>query len=218
MVKQSAIDLPTVTRSYARTGYFDPIANRTNLNLLTGRVNELLLDSNKRVTGIRMQERGSTGDEGVIEVKADVETILCAGALHSPQVLQRSGIGPPSILNGAGIDVLVDLPGVGSNFQDHPDVLIEFNCTKLIFPPSAMCRLPLVRLNLLPVTRNVEPNPLTASYNETFASWAEQQWAEHRSGKLARLFCGRPLSLTVVKQALIPKQQEIQQRCFHLNQ
>lgn len=108
MVKQSAIDLPTVTRSYARTGYFDPIAKRTNLNLLTGfRVNELLLDSNKRVTGIRMQERGSTGGEGVIEVKADVETILCAGALHSPQVLQRSGIGPPSILNGAGIETKV---------------------------------------------------------------------------------------------------------------
>jgi choline dehydrogenase-like flavoprotein len=130
--EQNAIDLRTVTRSYARTGYYDPIANRTNLELITGyRVNELVLDGDKRVIGIRMQARGSADDEEVIEVTADVETVLCAGALHSPQILQRSGIGPPSVLRGAGIDLLVDLPGVGANFQDHPNVRIGFNCMNL---------------------------------------------------------------------------------------
>lgn len=157
---KSSIDLRTVTRSYARTGYFDPIANRTNLDLITGfRVNELVLDSDKRVTGVLMQERGSPDNEEVLEVSVNVETVLCAGALHSPQILQRSGIGPPSILEAAGIYVLVDLPGVGANLQDHTNIPIAFN-----------------------FTRNVEPNPATLLNNETFASWAQQEWEENRSG------------------------------------
>lgn len=85
-----------------------------------------------------MQDRGSTDNEEVIEVTAGIETILCAGALHSPQILQRSGIGPPPILKGAGIDVLVDLPGVGANFQDHNNVVIAFNCTNLVLPSAAV--------------------------------------------------------------------------------
>ncbi|POS74588.1 GMC oxidoreductase [Diaporthe helianthi] len=169
---KSFIDLRTVTRSYARTGYFDPIANRTNLDLITGiRVNELLLDSDKTVTGIIMQERGSPDGEGLLEVRANLETILCAGALHSPQILQRSGIGPPSVLDAAGIDILVDLPGVGSNFQDHPQIPMAYSCTTPFFPP------PPVHL-----TRNVEPNPATSFNNETFATWAQQEWEENRSG------------------------------------
>lgn len=46
-------------------------------------------------------------------------SILSAGAVHTPQILQRSGIGPAELLERAGIDVINDLPGVGYNFQDH---------------------------------------------------------------------------------------------------
>jgi choline dehydrogenase-like flavoprotein len=49
-----------------------------------------------------------------------MELILAAGAIHTPQILQLSGVGPASVLKAAGIDVKVDLPGIGSNFQDHP--------------------------------------------------------------------------------------------------
>ena len=45
--------------------------------------------------------------------------ILSAGALQSPQLLQLSGIGPADLLRQHGIDVVVDLPGVGENLQDH---------------------------------------------------------------------------------------------------
>lgn len=45
--------------------------------------------------------------------------MLSAGAVHTPQILQRSGIGPAELLERAGIDVINDLPGVGYNFQDH---------------------------------------------------------------------------------------------------
>ena len=48
--------------------------------------------------------------------------IIAAGAPHTPQVLQLSGIGPARLLSELGIPVVVDLPGVGQNFQDHPAI------------------------------------------------------------------------------------------------
>jgi len=53
------------------------------------------------------------------------EVVLCAGALASPAILMRSGIGPGDHLQELGIDVLRELPGVGENFQDHVAVPIE---------------------------------------------------------------------------------------------
>ena len=53
-------------------------------------------------------------------VRTDGEVLLAAGAFVSPQVLMLSGIGPADHLRRLGIDVVVDLPGVGSNLQDHP--------------------------------------------------------------------------------------------------
>ncbi|KAL1873986.1 hypothetical protein VTK73DRAFT_637 [Phialemonium thermophilum] len=50
---------------------------------------------------------------------AKLEVIISAGAIHTPQILQRSGIGPAALLKEAGIPLVVDLPGVGYNFQDH---------------------------------------------------------------------------------------------------
>jgi choline dehydrogenase len=44
---------------------------------------------------------------------------LAAGVIHTPQLLQLSGIGPEKLLTSAGIETLVDLPGVGQNFQHH---------------------------------------------------------------------------------------------------
>lgn len=56
------------------------------------------------------------------------EVILAAGAIHSPQILQLSGIGDDVLLNSFGIKTIVDLPGVGKNFQDHPTLYPVFNC------------------------------------------------------------------------------------------
>jgi 5-(hydroxymethyl)furfural/furfural oxidase len=52
------------------------------------------------------------------------ETIIAAGALHSPAILQRAGIGPGPVLQALGIGVVADRPGVGANLQDHPCVMI----------------------------------------------------------------------------------------------
>lgn len=61
------------------------------------------------------------------------EIILSAGAVHSPQVLQRSGVGPRKLLEQAGIEVVKELPGVGMNFQDHTSVNLGFNCKLIHF-------------------------------------------------------------------------------------
>jgi choline dehydrogenase len=52
--------------------------------------------------------------------------IVCAGAIGSPALLMRSGIGPASYLTSLGISVMADLPGVGENLQDHPVVTAAY--------------------------------------------------------------------------------------------
>lgn len=63
---------------------------------------------------------GTAGDE--VTVRAQSEVVLSGGSINSPQLLMLSGIGPAAHLQEHGIEVLVDLPGVGSNLQDHPAV------------------------------------------------------------------------------------------------
>ncbi|MFN7541480.1 MAG: GMC family oxidoreductase [Acidobacteriota bacterium] len=64
---------------------------------------------------------------GRLEVlRARLEVVLCAGAIHTPMILLRSGIGPAQHLESLGIPVSLDLPGVGENLQDHPRAGLEF--------------------------------------------------------------------------------------------
>ncbi|BCN37056.1 choline dehydrogenase [Alicycliphilus denitrificans] len=71
-------------------------------------------DGSLRCAGVQVW----TGDE-MATAHAQRELILCAGAVNSPQLLQLSGIGPGALLKQHGIDVVLDLPGVGANLQDH---------------------------------------------------------------------------------------------------
>jgi choline dehydrogenase len=63
-------------------------------------------------------------------VEASHEVILCGGAINSPQLLMLSGIGSKKQLERVGIQVLVDLPGVGQNLQDHLMVPVAYHCTE----------------------------------------------------------------------------------------
>jgi choline dehydrogenase-like flavoprotein len=117
----SALDPVTRTRSYAKTAHYDPFANRSNYHLVTGwKVTEVVLGSGAQLeaVGVNVVKRGGSGEKVV--VKAKKEVIIAAGSIHTPGILQRSGIGPKDILKKAGIDVKKHLPGVGANFQDHP--------------------------------------------------------------------------------------------------
>ena len=66
------------------------------------------------MTGVSFSKNGQS-----FTAKANAEVILCAGAVGTPQILQRSGIGPGAVLAEAGVEAIVDLPGVGANLQDH---------------------------------------------------------------------------------------------------
>ncbi|WP_404301345.1 GMC family oxidoreductase [Alicycliphilus denitrificans] len=77
-------------------------------------ITEKLPAGSLRCSGVQVW----TGEE-MVTAHAQQEVILCAGAVNSPQILQLSGIGPAALLRQHGIDVVLDLPGVGANLQDH---------------------------------------------------------------------------------------------------
>lgn len=95
-------------------GFLKPVLNRPNLRLETKVMVERLIMENGRAAGVRFLQNGET-----IEARTKGEVILCAGAIGSPHLLQRSGIGPAEWLSAAGIDVTLDRQGVGRNLQDH---------------------------------------------------------------------------------------------------
>jgi choline dehydrogenase-like flavoprotein len=119
----SALDPVSRTRSYARTAHYDGvIAGRPNYILRTGwRVMEVVTKGEGKeleAVGVSISKRG--GDGSKVVVKARKEVVIAAGAVWTPWLLQRSGIGPKEVLEKAGIPVKKHLPGVGANFQDHP--------------------------------------------------------------------------------------------------
>jgi choline dehydrogenase len=107
--------------------YLKPALRRPNLELLKNVSVERIVFDGKQATGI------SYGLNGMMQhVDARAEVILCAGSIGSPTLLQRSGIGPGSVLKEAGVDVVHDLPGVGENLQDHIEVYFQYRCKQPI--------------------------------------------------------------------------------------
>jgi choline dehydrogenase-like flavoprotein len=111
-------------RSSTATAYLKPARGRPNLDVRTDTfVNRIIIEKG-RATGVEV-----TGKNGVETIRADREVILASGAIGSPKLLMQSGVGPADHLKSVGITPLHDLPGVGSNFQDHLDLFIICECT-----------------------------------------------------------------------------------------
>jgi choline dehydrogenase len=110
-------------RHSAADAYIVPVMNRPNLTLLTGTEATRLVIEGKRVTGVEFIKDGQTQ-----QARADKEVIAAAGAFLSPKLLMLSGIGPADHLKAHGISVVVDLPGVGQNLQDHVQLSIPYRC------------------------------------------------------------------------------------------
>src|SRR4051794_835496 len=96
----------------AADAYLRTAKKRANLTVLTNKHVVALELAGRRVTGVRLAD-------GEV-VRAEREVILAAGAIGSPQLLLLSGIGPADHLGEVGVEVAHELPGVGSNLQDHP--------------------------------------------------------------------------------------------------
>jgi len=85
--------------------------------------NNLTIAPSATVTGFVLEGRRAVGVTAVIDGEPrelrGADIILCAGAIHSPALLLRAGIGPAGDLKALGVDVVADLPGVGRNLQNH---------------------------------------------------------------------------------------------------
>jgi 5-(hydroxymethyl)furfural/furfural oxidase len=97
-------------------GYLEPARERRNLTIVGHAIVDTLQFEGNRAhaNGVRVQVHGAART-----VRARREVLLCAGAIHSPAILQRSGIGPRAVLDPLGVKVMADRP-VGEHLLDHP--------------------------------------------------------------------------------------------------
>jgi choline dehydrogenase-like flavoprotein len=110
-------------RCSAARAYLKPhLGKRPNLRVETrARALRLLFDG-KRAIGAEILQHGVKRT-----VRARRETIVCLGAFGSPQLLMLSGVGDAAALAALGVAPLADLPGVGANLHDHPDVVLGYS-------------------------------------------------------------------------------------------
>ncbi|MCM2252968.1 MAG: choline dehydrogenase [Ramlibacter sp.] len=105
-------------RFSAAKAYLAPNRGRPNLQVIThAHVTRVVLEG-RRAAGVEYRQHGQ-----VKQLKAAREVLISAGALMSPKILMLSGIGPGAQLQAHGVAVVHDLPGVGRNLHDHPDVI-----------------------------------------------------------------------------------------------
>ncbi|KAI8446036.1 GMC oxidoreductase-domain-containing protein [Phakopsora pachyrhizi] len=103
-----------------------------NLRLLTeSRVIRVIFDQNKRATGLEYSKNSDFYPKTKELpqkhfIRARKLVIISCGALGTPSVLERSGVGSSGILNRASVPVVVELPGVGSNYQDHHGAMFPY--------------------------------------------------------------------------------------------
>lgn len=116
---------PQGRRASTARGYLDQARERPNLTIVTHALTDRILFNGKRAIGATYLH----GDDNALtEVRARREVLVCSGAIASPQLLQRSGVGPSALLRDLGIEVVHDLPGVGQNLQDHLEMYLQYAC------------------------------------------------------------------------------------------
>src|SRR5665213_269939 len=101
-------------RRSTAVGYLKPNLGRRNLELMTRAHVRRILFEGRRAVGVEVERDGL-----VQRIGARRELILSGGSINSPVLLLASGIGPAAELTAQGIDVKLDLGGVGKNLQDH---------------------------------------------------------------------------------------------------
>ncbi len=116
---------PEGRRAATGRGYLDQARGQPNLTIVTHALSDRILFSGKRAIGVSYLV--GNGDNPVT-AHARREVLVCSGAIASPQLLQRSGVGPAALLRDLDIPVVHDLPGVGANLQDHLELYLQYAC------------------------------------------------------------------------------------------
>jgi choline dehydrogenase len=112
-------------RQSAADAYLRPFLDRPNLTVITDALVRRLVLSGSRCTGVQYTLGGEPRTAEAAE-----EVVLCAGAIGSPHLLMLSGVGPADALRAQGLEVVVDLPGVGANLSDHPMGVVVYSAAR----------------------------------------------------------------------------------------
>ncbi len=120
-------------RCSAANAYLRPAMSRPNLAVRTHTLATRIEFEGRRARGVRYRR----GEQETLAV-ARRELILCAGSINSPQLLKVSGVGPAAELQGLGIPLVHDLPGVGENLQDHLEFYFQVACREPVTLYSVM--------------------------------------------------------------------------------
>ncbi|WP_277373605.1 choline dehydrogenase [Pseudomonas sp. AA-38] len=118
---------PEGRRASTARGYLDQARARPNLTIVTHATTDRILFDGKRANGVSYL-LGKANDATIAHARREV--LLCAGAIASPQILQRSGVGPAALLRELDIALVHELPGVGQNLQDHLEMYLQYACTQ----------------------------------------------------------------------------------------
>ncbi|PIJ48423.1 choline dehydrogenase [Erwinia sp. OLTSP20] len=114
---------PRGRRASTARGYLDQARSRPNLTIEVHATTDRILFDNRRAYGVSWLQHNKPQ-----QAHARREVLLCAGAIASPQILQRSGVGPGELLRQLDIAIVQDLPGVGANLQDHLEMYLQYEC------------------------------------------------------------------------------------------
>ena len=115
------------SRCSSSRAYLDVARQRPNLSVRTHALTDRILFEGRRAVAVSWLSNGRR-----LEARAEREVLVCSGAIASPQILLRSGLGPAEELTALDIPVVQHLPGVGRNLQDHLELYIQYQCTQPI--------------------------------------------------------------------------------------
>ncbi len=112
-------------RCSSATAHLKPALMRPNLTLITMAYTQRIIMNKNKVSGVIYHQFGET-----VSAYASQEVLLCAGAINSPALLMKSGVGPSAHLNDCDLAIKLHLPGVGQNLQDHSKIRLQFASKK----------------------------------------------------------------------------------------
>jgi choline dehydrogenase len=114
---------PDGIRISAAIGYLNPVRGRPNLTIQADTLTHRIRFDNSRAIGIDVERNGESQSIDANEI------IISSGAIGTPLLLQRSGVGDPTNLTSLGVDPVASLPGVGQNLRDHPAAPMYWQAT-----------------------------------------------------------------------------------------
>lgn len=193
----STLDPVERTRSYARTAHYDRVAAaRPNYHIFPMiAVTRILFDKNKRAIGVEYVDRATNVTS---QISASKEVVLAAGAVHTPQLLQLSGVGNKDELARHDIPCIAHVPGVGHNFQDHPTLFFINECKSRTSSCSGITSYRVSCLQKrstsdtyrVPVQNDTNPNVDDLSTNQTFMAEQMNLYQSSREGAYTLVYNG----------------------------